>query len=193
MCSAKLGAMKQFAVPLLFLAVVACSGEKTVVPTETIDARESTGMLYVTAPQADIHAKTDTASELIATYQNGESLPVLGTKGEWTEVRVGNGSGWARSTDLGTAQEKDQAEENPEPKFRVMPMPVTAPGAHGEIYLEADVNTDGDVLSIRTITNTTGSPALASQNTEALRHAKFHPIVIKGARKPFKYYHKVTY
>jgi hypothetical protein len=27
----------------------------------------------------------------------------------------------------------------------------------------------------------------------ALRHAKFYPIVIKGERQTFKYYHRVTY
>lgn len=186
--------MKQFAVSLLLAAaLLACSRERTVVPTETIDTRESTGMLYVTAPTADVRAKADTSAEVVATYQNGESLPVLGSKGEWTEVRVGNGSGWAKTADLGSAEAKAQAEDNPEVKFRVMPLPVSAPGAHGEIYLEADVNTDGDVLLVRTIVNTTGSPALAEQNAQALRTAKFHPIVIKGERKPFKYDHKVTY
>jgi outer membrane biosynthesis protein TonB len=74
-----------------------------------------------------------------------------------------------------------------------MPMPVSAPASHGEIYIEADVNSDGDVVGTRIITNTTGSPALAIQNEVALRSAKFHPIVIKGERKPFKYYHRVTY
>ena len=34
---------------------------------------------------------------------------------------------------------------------------------------------------------------LAAQNANALRSSKFYPIVVKGERKPFKYYHKVTY
>jgi hypothetical protein len=72
-------------------------------------------------------------------------------------------------------------------------MPVSAPSAHGEIYLEADVNSDGEVLSVKTLSNTTGSEALVSQNAAALRSSKFYPIVQKGERKPFKYYHKVTY
>jgi hypothetical protein len=86
-----------------------------------------------------------------------------------------------------------EQEENPQPKFRVMPLPVSAPSARGEIYLEADVNTEGEVVTVRTITNTTGSEALVAQNTAALRAARFHPIVQKGERVKFKYYHRVTY
>jgi len=74
-----------------------------------------------------------------------------------------------------------------------MPMPVSAPSAHGEIYIEADVNTSGEVTSLRVLTNTTGSPDLAAANVAALRTARFYPIVQKGERKAFKYYHRVTY
>ena len=74
-----------------------------------------------------------------------------------------------------------------------MPMPVSAPSARGDIYIEADVNTDGEVTAVRMITNTTGSTALGQQNMDALRRAKFFPIVVKGERQRFKYYHRVTY
>jgi TonB family protein len=74
-----------------------------------------------------------------------------------------------------------------------MPMSVSAPGAHGEIYLEADVNSDGEVTAVRTLVNTTGSAALEAQNASALRSAKFFPIVRNNERTKFKYYHRVTY
>ena len=47
--------------------------------------------------------------------------------------------------------------------------------------------------ALQVVTNTTGSEALGSQNMQALRQAKFHPIVVKGERQKFKYYHRVTY
>lgn len=183
--------MKKLAAALLFAA--ACSQEPTIA-TGTVDTREPVEVLYVTAPDgAKVHAKADDASEVVSTYQNGEALSVLAKNGDWAEVRQGSGSAWVRAASLGTAQEQQTEEDNPQPKFRVMPLPVTAPGARGVIYIEADVNTEGEVTSIRLISNTTGSPALAAQNQQALRAAKFHPIVQKGERKPFKYYHKVTY
>ena len=72
-------------------------------------------------------------------------------------------------------------------------MPVSAPSARGDVYIEADVNTDGEVTDVRMIQNTTGSEALGTQNMQALRQAKFHPILVKGERQKFKYYHRVTY
>lgn len=177
---------------LPLLVVCFCAQE---VPPEpgTVDTREPVGVWYVGAPELPVHEQPNETSPVMATYQNGEAISVLTQKGEWAEVRSGDGSGWAKMADLTTAQAKEAYEEDPTPRFRVMPLPVSAPGAHGEVYIEADVNSDGDVISTRIITNTTGIPALASQNEQALKSAKFHPIIRKNQRTPFKYYHRVTY
>lgn len=182
--------MRRAALALLLLAA-ACSQEQAV--TETVDTREPIGVWYVGAPELKVRVKPDDAAAEIATYQNGEAISVLQQKGEWAEVRTGSGAGWAKMADLSNAEAKTQAEANPEVKFRLMPLPVTAPSAHGEIYIEADVNTDGDVVNTRVLVNTTHSAALAAQNEAALRSAKFYPIIQKNERKPFKYYHRVTY
>lgn len=182
--------MKRLAFLLAALAV-SCTNEPAV--TETTDTREAIGIWYVGSPQLPVRQQPDDGAPVIATYENGEAISVLADKGEWVEVRTGDRAGWAKKSDLTTAEAKVQAEENPQPKFRVMPMPVSAPSARGEIYIEADVNTDGDVIATRIITNTTGSASLATQNESALRSARFHPIVIKGERQKFKYYHRVTY
>lgn len=181
--------MKRLAVLLL---LAACAKQETV-NTDTMESREPVAVRYVSAPELPVRAQPNDQAEVLATYQNGEAISVLADKGEWLEVKTGDRAGWARAADLTTAEGKQQAEENPEPKFRVMPLPVSAPSARGEIYLEADVNSEGEVLTIRTITNTTGSAALAAQNTSALMRARFYPIVQDGERKPFKYYHRVTY
>ncbi|HYI10846.1 MAG TPA: SH3 domain-containing protein [Thermoanaerobaculia bacterium] len=181
--------MKRFAVLLL---LAACTKEQPV-STGTMDMREPVAIRYVGAPELPVRAEANEQAEVLATYQNGEAISILSDKGEWVEVRTGDRAGWARAADLTTAEGKKAEEDNPTPKFRVMPLPVSAPSARGEIYLEADVNSEGEVLSIRTITNTTGSEALAIQNTNALRRARFFPIVQDGQKKPFKYYHRVTY
>lgn len=183
--------MKRLAIALAFLAA-ACTQEAPVV-TETVDTREPVAVRYVGAPELPVRTQPNDTAEVLTTYQSGEAISILAEQGEWVEVRTGDRSGWAKAADLTTAEGKQAAEENPQPKFRTMPLPVSAPSARGEIYLEADVNTDGDVLNVRIITNTTNSEALAQQNAAALRSAKFHPIVQGGERKPFKYYHRVTY
>jgi uncharacterized protein YgiM (DUF1202 family) len=183
--------MKRIAVFLFLLA--ACKGQVTVTDTGAMDTREPVAVKYVGGPELTVRAQPNDTAAVLATYQNGEAVSILADKGEWLEVRTGDQAGWARAAELVDAAAATEQEENPQPKFRVMPMPVSAPSAKGEIYIEADVNTDGEVLSVRTITNTTGSMALEAQNSAALKTAKFHPIVQKGERVPFKYYHRVTY
>jgi uncharacterized protein YgiM (DUF1202 family) len=177
------------ALSLLFL--LSCRQEPAA--TETVDTREPTGVSYVGAPELAVRERPEDAAPVVETYQNGEAISVLSEKGEWVEVRTGDRSGWAKKSDLTTAAGKQEAEENPQPKFRIVPMPVSAPSTHGEIYIEADVNSDGEITATRVLQNTTGSTALAEQNMNSLKSSKFYPIVVKGERKSFKYYHKVTY
>ena len=130
---------------------------------------------------------------MIAKYLNGESVSVMSKRGEWVEVRTAGATGFVRAADLTDAAGAQKERDNPDPKFRNIPSPVTAPGATGTVYIEAQVNTEGEVTSTKIITNTTGRPELASRNAEALERAKFYPIVIKGERKPFVYYYRVDY
>ncbi|HEX7153812.1 MAG TPA: SH3 domain-containing protein [Thermoanaerobaculia bacterium] len=183
--------MKYFAVfALLFIA---CKNDTPVVDTSTIDTRTPIGVRFVGAPELPVREKADDAAPVLATYQQGESLSVLTEKGEWVEVRTGERSGWVKAADLVTGEQRDQAEENPEPKFRKPPLPVTAPGIRGEVYIVAEVNTDGDVTSTKILENTTGSPDIAAKNEAVLRAAKFYPIVKNGQKRKFEYYHKVSY
>jgi hypothetical protein len=118
---------------------------------------------------------------------------VLAKNGDWSEVRTVDGSGWVHSADLATAADAKKEEENPTPKFRVAPSPVSAPTAHGVIYLEADVNTEGEVTHVDVISNETGDANLLQRNIAALMQAKFYPIVQKGQKKAFKYDFRVDY
>lgn len=187
-----LSRMKHLALVVALLAA-ACKQETAVTDTTPVDTREPVAIRYVGAPELPVREQPNDTAPILVTYQNGESISVLAEKGEWVEVRSGDGAGWARAADLVTAEAKQQAEDNPEPKFRVIPMPVSAPSAKGEIYLEADVNSDGEVTAVRTLSNTTGSTALEAQNTAALQNAKFFPIMQNNQRTKFKYYHRVTY
>lgn len=160
---------------------------------ETTDTREAIQIAYVGAPELKVHTKPDDASPVETTFLNGESISVLSRKGDWVEVRTASGSGWAHANELTSAAAAAAEEENPTPKFRVPPSPISAPGTRGTIYIEAAVNTDGDVTSTKLISNTTGSDSFAARNEEALMHAKFYPIVRKGQKKQFLYYYRVDY
>ena len=180
-------------VPLLLLLLTACREETKPFLSETTDTRAPIGTRYVTGPELPVRAQANDAAPVIATYQSGERVSVLAERGEWAEIRVGERSGWARSNAIGSAAEAAQDSENPTVRFQKMPPSVTNLTAKGEIYIEADVNTDGDVVNTRILVNTTGSDALALQTEAALKQAKFYPILKAGERQPFKYYHRVTY
>jgi TonB family protein len=183
--------MKRLA--LLVLLTSACTRESVVTDTTPVDRREPVAIRYVGSPELVVREQPNDAAPVLVTYQNGEGVSVLADKGEWVEVRTGDRAGWAHSAELTTAEGKQESEDNPLPKFRVMPMAVSAPSVHGELYLEADVNSDGEVTAVRTLVNSTGSTALEAQNTQALKAARFYPIVQKNQRVKFKYYHRVTY
>ena len=174
-----------------FVAVLVIAGcSKTEEPA--IDTRDPIATQYVSGGAMSVHAKPDDNSAVITKFQHSESVPVMSHKGDWTEVQTAMGNGWVHTSELGGAEEA-QTKDNPNPKFEHPPAPVSAPATHGTIYIEADVNTDGDVTNATIIENTTGSASLAEQNSVALRHAKFYPITIHGERKPFKYYYRVDY
>jgi TonB family protein len=185
--------MKRIAFALVLLTAACKQPETVTTGTTPMDTREPIAVRYVGAPELPVRERAEDNAAVLATYQNGEAVSVLAQNGDWVEVRTGDRTGWARAADLTSAEAIAEAEANPQPKFRVMPMPVSAPSARGEIYLEADVNSDGEVTAVRTLSNTTGSLALESQNTSALKAAKFHPIMRNNQKTKFKYYHKVTY
>ncbi len=181
--------MKTLFVVLMLLAACA-QKEDTIVTTDT---REPIDFAYVTGVKLDVHTQPDDNSPVIASYQISEGVSILEKREGWVQVRVGERAGWARSSGLGSAAEAKLQGENPVARFRSPAPTVPQVSAKGDIYFEADVNTDGDVVGVKVISNTTGNPGLAALNADALKQAKFYPMVIKGTRKPFKYYHRVNY
>ena len=179
--------MRRFGL-LALLVVIACSKGQD----EVTDTRDPITTQYVAGGEMAVHARPDDKAPVVTKYQHSESVPVMSRKGDWTEVQTAMGTGWVHSNELGDSAEA-QTKDNPNPKFEHPPAPITAPGTHGTIYIEADVNTDGDVTNTTIIENTTGSPGLAEQNAFALKRSKFYPITIRGERKPFKYYYRVDY
>jgi Bacterial SH3 domain len=174
---------------ILAALVVACHQA----PAEKTDTREPIAVQYVGAPELLVHKWAKDESPVVTKFLNGESVAILSRRGDWVEVRTVTGSGFAHAADLTNGTEAKSEEGNPTARFRLAPSPVTAPGAKGTIYIEADVNTDGDVTAERVITDTTNSPDLAARNSAALQRAKFYPIVQKGEKKPFLYYYRVDY
>jgi hypothetical protein len=183
---------RQATVLLVVLLVLssACGPKERPAGPSALD-RPTLEVAYVSAPAAEVHQSRSAEAPVIAHYQNGESVSVLAKQKGWVEIRTADGSGWVRATDLGTAPAS--AADGLTPRFRIAPAPVSSRSAHGELVLEAQVNTDGDVVEVKTLTNTTGSAALENSNRIALQSAHFYPMVTDGQRIPFAYEYRVQY
>jgi uncharacterized protein YgiM (DUF1202 family) len=179
----------------LIIVAIFCAACSSETPTsETTDTRMPVSVEYVRGTDLKIHAKPSDTAPVVTTYQHGESVSILSRRGAWAEVRIAAGSGWVHGDELAGAAEATKAEEdNLKPNFVRPPSPVTQPGAHGQLVLEADVNTDGQVVNVRTIRNTTDSALLAQRNVDELRRAVFTPVVRHGKREAFVYEHRVQY
>ncbi len=184
---------------LLFAALIfaACSkGDAPQPAAAETDTREPIAVQYVRGAELPIHAQPNDASPVVTKYLSSEAVSILSRKGDWVEVRTASGSGWARAAELATGGEMSSSatgSDSAAPRFLVPPEPVSQPGASGEIVLEADVSSNGDVFAVRVTRNTTGSEGLAQRNVAALQKAKLAPIVKHGQRMPFTYEHRVHY
>src|SRR5688500_9472409 len=111
--------MKHLAV--LALLTLGCAKAEVPAPTDT---REPVGVQYVTAPELKVYEKPAAAAPVMATYQYNETVPVLVRQGEWLEIRVGDGSGWIKATDVGDATQAQSRSDDLTPKFQLAPSPV---------------------------------------------------------------------
>ena len=178
---------------LSMILMIACQK-----PAEQVEAaapvRETIAIRYVAVPSLEVHASADETSEILSKYSFGETVSVYAVEGDWSEVAVGlASSGWVQTNALADDRNSVTSTAS-EPRFHQPPMPVVSPsGITGEILLEASVNTSGEVTEVRTMSNTTGSKALAEENIKALKKASFFPMIINGKLEPFVYEYRVTY
>jgi hypothetical protein len=188
--------MKIAVIPLLIVfAVAGCTQKPAPVASEAPPAESAERLAltveYVAIPVMSVYARPALDAPVVTTYGLMEAVSILEERGEWCMVRTFEGSGWARREEMvdGTkAAEIDTLS----PRFYIEPEEIPD-RAYGEIWLQARVNTDGEVIEVKPIRNTTGSQALANANAEALRKAKFYPVIDKGTRKMFTYEHRVYY
>jgi hypothetical protein len=178
---------------LVLLLLVAC-GTKRQVPVASADTpRMAIEIRYVGVPQLSVYAQPNDVSPVITTYGYTETVSILARQGDWAEVRTVDGSGWAHAKELITVDEARLVSKENTPRFMVAPIGVPKGGVRGEIAFEAKVNTDGAVVDVKTVKNTTGSEPLAIANAESLKNARFFPMIQKGQHVAFTYQHHVYY
>ncbi|MBK5260198.1 MAG: SH3 domain-containing protein [Thermoanaerobaculia bacterium] len=189
--------MKQLGIVFMLMAALACTQKPALVveeqkPLPAAD-RPAIAVEYVAVPTLSVFAEPVDTAPLTGTYSFNESISIIAIKGDWKQIRTFNGAGWVRATDLMTGAQATEFATNPAPRFYQPPTKIDAK-AFGEIVFEAKVNPEGEVYEVKTLSNTTGMPSLADQNSTALSQARFYPMSTKDGRRTFfTYHHIVTY
>ena len=183
--------MRKIAVALA-LVLAACSVRSPeAVPDNS--PRKAIDVKYVGVPSMKVLSEPSDTATLVTSYGYTETVSILSRKGDWVEVRTVEGSGWSRASDLISGTDVEEILGKPTPRFFMPPIAIPSTEARGQISLMAKVNTDGSVVDVWTISDTTKSKQLVAANTEALKQARFYPIVQKGQRLTFTYEYDVTY
>ena len=179
---------------VLFVAITACQQRRPAAAPPP-EMRKAITTLYVAVPVMNVYAQPQETAQIISTFGYTESASVLSQNGGWLEVRTfDGGSGWAKANELYTSEQIKPFLLDPQPRFFAEPAKVPPPGRiRGEIVLEARVDTGGNVFDVKTISNTTGLDELAITNSDALRKARFFPLIKDNQRASFKYQYIVTY
>lgn len=188
--------MRRLLILATLLVLAGCARKGTPVASpEAVPAhlREAIAIEYAGVPTLTVHAEPNDASAVVGSFGYTETVSVLERKGEWVLIRTLDGSGWARREELISAGEAERVLKDPTPRFLTRPVEIPNPRARGRVLLEAKVNTDGQIVDIRIVENTTRSLPLAEANAAALKTATFYPLIQKGQRVTFTYRYVVDY
>ena len=117
---------------LVFIPVLLFSCMQKPKPVAQAAGETPVAIQYVGVPTLKIHAAPNDASDVITKYGFGETVSVLGHRGEWAELRMfDNSSGWARTNELMTADDAKKLVSDT-PRFYVEPPKVPGGRSHGE-------------------------------------------------------------
>lgn len=186
--------MRKMTMFFAFLLLFACSNTPPAAAPSN-DAKAAIDTLYVGVPRLTLYAQPSDVAPVVTSYGYTESVSILSRKGGWSEVRTfDGGSAWVHSNELIGAAAVQEVLENPVPRFAVTPQQIPSPRTHGVIVMQARVNAEGEVIDVLPAQNTTGRDDLFEANADALRRARFYPLIDKkGQRASFTYEYSVAY
>jgi uncharacterized protein YgiM (DUF1202 family) len=163
------------------------------------------GTVRVTSATVNVRRDPSTAGEVVAQVKKGERLALLANRGEWSNVRLADGTtGWVSSKLVSSDAPSSTAASSrrrggcpPDADFHFIQAPLPAfsdnATAHGIVTVEVNVDTRGIVTATRVTSNTTGDPALATLAEREIRNAKFAPPVKGCVAKAFIYTYKRSF
>jgi TonB family protein len=161
----------------------------------------SIGTVRVTSATLNVRREPVTTGEVLAQVKKGERLALLANRGDWSNVRLTDGTtGWVSSKLVANdapAAAKPRRGGCADSDFRFIRAPLPSfndnQTAHGIVTVDATVDTRGVVTSTKVVSNTTGDAALAALAEKEIRNAKFAPPMRNCAAKAFIYTYKRSF
>lgn len=142
--------------------------------------------LTLDADSALLYAEPSTSSLIVATLSSGEQLSLIQRTTEWLQVRAASGvTGFIQPSALvAPTCIIDRAEP------RILEVPVFAfkeNGPHSNVVIEAEFDSNAQILSIRVLENSLGDPAFEQEALADLQRVRFLPPTKDCRPQPFFY------
>jgi len=163
----------------VLLLLVACTQpapEPEVVPQTPPTPANAIGIVRVTATTLNVRDDASASGKVIAQVKRGDQLTLLGEQSAWSHVRLASGEeGWVASQHVTSGKKKKPGCDS---DFAFVKAPLASfseSGPHGLVIVDATVNTKGEVISTKVVSNSTGEKALATMAEREIRSATFKP------------------
>jgi len=163
----------------------------------------SIGAVTVTASALNVRRDPSASSDVLTLVKKGDRLALLASTESWMKVRIESGEiGWVSSQHVtrdGAAPKSASRARKGCPvdsdfAFATSPMPsFSDSGKHGLVVVEADVDTSGNVLRTRLISNSTGDEALAFLTQREIKSARFIAPIRNCVPRAFIFTYKRTF
>lgn len=188
--------------PVVLLAFACATPPPPAPKTAPQPAERVIGTVSVKATALNVRADSSTEADVIKVVKRGEKLSLLKDGGHWLKVKLASGEvGWVSAQHVAHESGKQAAKKRsgscpadsdfafvktPLPSFSDKPKP-------GLVVVEASVNTKGDVVSTRVVSNSTGEEALAFLTEREIKSAKFSAPIRNCEPRSFIYTYKRTF
>ncbi len=163
-------------------------------------------MIYsvrVTASALNVRREPNTDAEVLSRVKKGQSLGVLASDESWARVRLDGGeTGWvavrfvAREGEKTASKKKAKKGCPADSDFAFLETPTLAfsdSSAHGLVVVDATVDTKGNVIATKLISNSTGDEALGILAVREIKAAKFAAPIRNCVPRTFIFTYRRTY
>ncbi|MBK5259852.1 MAG: SH3 domain-containing protein [Thermoanaerobaculia bacterium] len=168
-----------------------------VLQSDTTTERAS-GSVRVSASSLNVRAEASSTAAIVTKVRRGTKLDVLGEEKGWIRVRLASGeSGWVSAQHVSRdapARRRKGCTPDSDYSFAKTPVPTFSDsGAHGLVVVEATVDSKGNVMSTKVISNSTGDEALAFLTEREIKAARFIAPVRDCATRSFIFTYKRSF